>query len=52
MLRRHWLDELIAHKEETELLIDFQKYVQKVVEILISELHIPQQSKMFPYQEW
>lgn len=52
MLRRNWLDEFISHKEETELLIDFQKYVQKVVEVLVSQLHIPQQSKMFPFQEW
>ena len=48
LLRRNWLDELIAHKEETELMIDFQRYGQKIVEVVVSELHVPQESKIFP----
>ena len=30
----------------------FRAYVQKIVEVLINELYIPQQNKVFPYREW
>lgn len=50
MLRRNWLDELIAHQEETELMIDFQRYGRRIIEMVVSELHIPQENKIFPFR--
>ena len=50
MLRRNWLDEMIAYQEETELMIDFQRYARKIVEMVVSELYVPQDNKVFPFR--
>ena len=49
-LRRNWIEELLGGQEEVELIIDFKTYIQKIATILVSELHIPQNQKIFPFQ--
>jgi len=46
--RRNWIEELLGGEEESELIIEFENYVEKVVEVLVEELYISQESKIFP----
>jgi hypothetical protein len=47
-VKRNWIEELMGGEEEVELTIDFKNYVQRVGEVIINELYVPQESKMYP----
>lgn len=41
-LRRNWIEELLGGEEEGELIIEFRNYTEKLVEVVVNELYIPQ----------
>lgn len=49
--KRNWIEELLGGQEEVELIIDFKSYVQKVAAVIIAELYVAQEEKIFPATE-
>lgn len=50
-MRRNWIEELLGGQEEVELIIDFKSYVQRIAAVIINELYIAQNEKIFPASE-
>lgn len=49
-MRRNWIEELLGGQEEVELLIDFKMYVQALASVIVTELYVGQNEKIFPAQ--
>ncbi|MCB0369728.1 MAG: hypothetical protein KDD45_09890 [Bdellovibrionales bacterium] len=47
-MRRNWLEELLGGQEEVELIIDFKSYILSVAWVIINELYVNQNEKIFP----
>jgi ribosome-associated toxin RatA of RatAB toxin-antitoxin module len=50
-LRRNWIEELLGGQEEVELIIDFKNYVQRLVEVIVNELYVTQEVRIYPVYE-
>ena len=50
-LRRNWIEELLGGEEEVELIIEFRNYVHKIVEVLVREMYVSKELKIFKPEE-
>lgn len=51
-MKRNWIDEFLGGEEEVELFLYFKNYVQRIAQVIINELYIHQEAKIYPSNEF
>lgn len=48
-LRKNWVEEILNGSGDISLAISFKTYIQRIAEVIVNELYVSQDQRIFPF---